>query len=178
MFVSISNMEPKDYSSKPIEGGKFCADCGGRCCRGCAGATGYFYQKLHVTDFQRFTLVELQAIHEMRTFENGGRYIDPADKKHPAHKLAALLGVEFHPKHGFGGPTGCRLPRNKRSRTCVKYFCSELAKHVGIDPHLNWSEATKEEIAMNVQVMGEPYHWETPITEYIEKMKGKELTPA
>lgn len=144
--------------SKPIDGGKFCGDCGGKCCRSCASAGGYFYQKMFVPDFERFTLIELELIVEVR--KSG--YFNAFDKNNPVFKLAKAFGVEFDPKDGFGGPTGCRLPREKRSRTCIKYFCPDLAKHLGIDFNkVYWNEITPEELKTN-----------TPIDEYIASLKA------
>lgn len=164
----------KTNTAKVVDGGKFCADCGGRCCRSCAGATGYFNQAMHTPDFERFTLVELTLIEELRNAE----YVNALTPiTHPAYRLGELLGVEFNHKTGFGGPTGCRLPREKRSRTCLRYFCPELAKHIGIDyRHVYWSATTDEERAANERIFGTDVKdsgWGTPITKYIELMKGK-----
>jgi len=161
----------KKVEPKPVDGGKFCADCGGKCCNDCAEATAYFYQSKHAADLQRFTPEELEVIAEI---QNDGRRYGAVSKDHPIYKLADLFGVPFNSKTGFNGPTGCRLPREKRSRTCLRYFCTELAKHVGIDPNTWWGDTTKAEIDADRTIFGKEHSWcDNPVTKYIELIKQK-----
>lgn len=58
---------------------------------------------------------------------------------HPHNSPQFLKGLKelygFTEKDGFWSPQGCKLPREKRSNTCLRYACHDLVKAAGRKYH-------------------------------------------
>ena len=155
-----------------------CNNCNGCCCNICHRNLGYFIRSYPGEEYNSPLANDIYKLgkradkrYKPSTYSNTlQRFIYDSPSKHPGltkyvdeamKRIAKKHGVKWslkevknnnRPEHklGFCGTTGCTIPREMRSYTCLSFICNKI-----IDKHFNGDrdKAEKEYHEMTMAIL-------------------------